>query len=361
MTWEFFISNEHLIELAISLGIILLFLLFRRIFAKYILKILLRFGRKINSKFLPNLLNAFERPLHWLFIVIGIYVALIYYPYFDHAQILLVKWLKSIFVILFTWGLVNLVSVSSDLFHFINEKTNVKLDDILIPFLSRILQFVIITISLSIILQEFNYQIGGLITGLGLGGLAVSLAAQDAIANLFGGVVIVTEKPFTIDDWISTPSVEGTVEDISFRSTKIRTFEQALVTVPNATLSNEPITNWSKMGKRQVSFSIPITFHTERSKLTAVVKEIEELLRSNSGVHNETILVNINEFVENGMHLKIYFFTKSTVSKEYLAVREQIHLDIIDILAKHEVEIARPSRTLFVKNEQEENAEKEKK
>src|SRR5699024_6731493 len=128
-----------------------------------------------------------------------------------------------------------------------------KIDEILVSFLSRALQFIIIAMAISIVLQEFDYHIGGLITGLGIGGLAISLAAKDALANLFGGVVIVTEKPFTINDWIMTPSVEGTVEDISFRSTKVRTFDQALVVVPNATLANEAITNWSKMGKRRIS------------------------------------------------------------------------------------------------------------
>ncbi|MFA1822484.1 mechanosensitive ion channel family protein [Virgibacillus oceani] len=120
---------------------------------------------------------------------------------------------------------------------------------------SRTLRIVIIAISFSIIAQEFGYDVNGFVAGLGIGGLAFALAAKDALANMFGGIIIITKKPFTIGDWVLTPSVEGTVEDISFRSTKVRTFAQALVTVPNATLSNEPITNWSKMGKRQITFN----------------------------------------------------------------------------------------------------------
>ena len=97
--------------------------------------------------------------------------------------------------------------------------------------------------------QEWDYRIDGFIAGLGLGGLAFSLAAKDTLSNVFGGLVVILDKPFSIGDWIKTPSVEGTVEDISFRSTKVRTFAQALVTVPNATLANEPVTNWTRMGK----------------------------------------------------------------------------------------------------------------
>src|SRR5699024_1747974 len=105
-------------------------------------------------------------------------------------------------------------------------------------------------IGISIIAQEFNYNIGGVVAGLGLGGLAFALAAQDALANLFGGFVIITERPFSIEDWIQTPSVEGVVEDITFRSTKIRTFDQALVTVSNSTFDEEGITNCSRKSKR---------------------------------------------------------------------------------------------------------------
>src|SRR5690625_661254 len=185
----------------------------------------------------------------------------------------------------------------------------------LIPFLSRALQVIIIAISISVILQEFNYNIGGFITGLGLGGLAFSLAAQDALKNLFGGIVIITEKPFTIDDWILTPSVEGTVEDISFRSTKIRTFAQALVTVPNATLANEPITNWSKMGKRQITFNLSLTYDTPKEKIEHVVRQVEYLLKNHPEIHPETIFVNFDHYKENGIDIFLYFFTKTTDRK----------------------------------------------
>lgn len=348
MTWEFFISYEHLTSVGIALGVFLAFLLLRRLFSKYVIKLILKFSKKVDSKFFTNIFVAFDRPLQWLFIVLGLYVALAYYPYFNHTEPIIIKWLKSILVILVTWGLVNLVSTSSNLFKFINEKTNIVLDEILIPFLSRLLQFIILAIGLSIILQEFNYHIGGLLTGLGLGGLAVSLAAKDALANLFGGVVIVTEKPFTIDDWIMTPSVEGTVEDISFRSTKVRTFDQALVTVPNATLANEPITNWSKMGKRKISFNIRITYGTPRKTIEQVIEKINTLLLEHPGVHKETIFVKANDFADNGIDILLYFFTKTTNWGEHLQVREEINLNILDILEDKDAQIAIPSRKLYV-------------
>lgn len=350
MTWELFISYEHLTKVGISLAIFLAFLLFRRIFSKYIMKFILRLGRRIKSDLLPNLIASFDRPLQWLFIFVGLYAALVYYPYIDHTNPLLIKWLKSMVVILFSWGFTNLVSTSSNLFLFLKENTNIKIDEILIPFLSRALQFIIFAIAFSIVLQEFDYHIGGLITGLGIGGLAISLAAQDAIANLFGGVVIVTEKPFTIGDWIMTPSVEGTVEDISFRSTKVRTFDQALVVVPNATLANEPITNWSKMGKRQISFNLRLTYNTSRTQIEKITEQIKAVLKKHEGIHPETILVSANDFQDNGMDIMVYCFTKTTEWDQHLAVKENVNLEILDIIEQHKAEIAIPTQKLYVKN-----------
>ncbi|MDY0409620.1 mechanosensitive ion channel family protein [Paracerasibacillus soli] len=246
-----------------------------------------------------------------------------------------------------------MAATTSTLFNKINEKTNFKIDEILIPFLSRALQIVIIAIGLTIILKELDYPIDGLIAGLGLGGLAFSLAAKDALANLFGGVIIITERPFTIGDWILTPSVEGTVEDITFRSTKIRTFAQALVTVPNATLANESITNWSKMGKRRITFTITIAYDTPSQKIKKVVNEIDQLLKNHPEVHPETIFVTCDDFSANGLDLYLYFFTNTTDWGAYLKVKEEINLKILDILDAENVVIALPSRKLYVESEQE--------
>ncbi|HLR43360.1 MAG TPA: mechanosensitive ion channel family protein [Pseudogracilibacillus sp.] len=340
MTWEYLISLEHLKIAGIAIGIFLLFLLFRKIFTKYIFQLLVKLGKKAKTNIIPSVLAAFERPVQWLFVIIGLYAAVKYYPHFNQIDMPIWKFSRVFIIFLITWGLLNLSSSSSQLFKLINDKTNIKIDDILIPFLSRSLQVVIIAISISVILQELNYQIGGFLTGLGLGGLAFSLAAQDAIANLFGGIVIITEKPFTIGDWITTPSVDGTVEDISFRSTKIRTFSDALVTVPNATLSNEPITNWSKMGKRQITFNIPITYDASTNAVERVVKRIEDTLTNNPAIHQETIYVKVNQLTSMGMELMLNFFTKTTDYDPYIKTREEINLTILRILDEEGVEIA---------------------
>lgn len=352
MTWEFFISYEHLQELGIALGIFLLFLLFRKLFTKYVFAILLKLSRKIRGKFLPNVFLSFEKPFQWFFIIIGIYVAVKYYPYLNHTNPSFIKVIRAFIIFLVTWGMFNLASTSSLLFKTINEKTSIKIDEILIPFLSKTLQFIIIAISISVVLQEFDYEIGGFITGLGLGGLAFSLAAKDALSNLFGGIIIITEKPFTIDEWIMTPSVEGTVEDISFRSTKVRTFAQALVTVPNATLANEPITNWSKMGKRQITFNVRLTYDTPKETIKNVSNTIKAYLTNHPEIHQETIFVNVDQYEEYGLDIFLYFFTKTTDWGKYLEIREEINLKILDIIEQEGAQIAIPSRKLYTDSDE---------
>ncbi|HLS35136.1 MAG TPA: mechanosensitive ion channel family protein [Bacillota bacterium] len=346
MQWETLLENNEIKYTLISIGIFLLFLLLRKIFITYIYKFVLKASSKTPTRFFTELLEAFKKPLQWMFVIVGFYIAVHYFPYIDEENKLFLQIIQSLIIVLIIWGFFNLASATSLLFSKINRKTNMQVDQILIPFISRGIRVVIVAIGISIIAEIFNYNISGFVAGLGLGGLAVALAAQEVLANLFGGFVIITERPFSIGDWILTPSVEGTVEDISFRSTKVRTFADAVVTVPNSTLANEAITNWSKMGKRRVSFDLRVTYSSPVEHVKRALKRIEELLQNHDEVHQETIAVRLNEFADIGSEIMIYYFTKTTVWMEHLAVKEEINYEIMNILEEENVEIAIPSRRL---------------
>jgi MscS family membrane protein len=351
MSWEKIFSLQFLIELGISIGIFLLFLGFRRIFTKYVFTLLLKFVNKKPNGFLSQVFRAFEKPIQWLFLIIGINVTANYFPYFNEENALFLDIMRSSIIFIIAWGLFNLSSASVLLFAKVNEKYSFKIDQILIPFLSRILRVIIVAIAFSIIAQEFGYNISGFVAGLGIGGLALSLAAKDALANLVGGVVIITERPFSIGDWIMTPSVEGTVEDINFRSTLVRTFQQALVTVPNATLASESITNWSKMGKREVSFNIKVAQDTPNEKLGDVIKQIRYLLKNHEEIHPDSVHTRFNAYKENGFEIFVYYFTKTTNYGEYLRINEEINFDILKILENEGVSLAMQHRKLYVESE----------
>ncbi|MUK88939.1 mechanosensitive ion channel [Ornithinibacillus sp. L9] len=351
MSWEALISYEHLWDIGISLLILVLFFFLRKYITKYVFMFLLKIGGgKLNGLF-QQLRSSFSLPIQGLILIAGVYISTGFFPYLEQSNPLFIHILKSSVIVMISWGLFHLSSSSSALFIKMNEKYHMNIDNILIPLFSRALRIIIVAISISVIAQEFGYDVNGFVAGLGIGGLAFALAAKDALANMFGGIIIITEKPFTIGDWVKTPSVEGTVEDISFRSTKVRTFAQALVTVPNATLSNEPITNWSKMGKRQITFNLRLTYDTSREKIETIIRQVEYLLKNHPEIHPETIFVNFNEYKDNGIEIFLYFFTKTTDWGKYLKIKEEINLQIYDLIENENVSIALPTRKILLEEE----------
>ncbi|QGH34877.1 mechanosensitive ion channel [Gracilibacillus salitolerans] len=353
MNWRFWesITYEDYVNIAISIGIIFFTFILRKLFIKYIFYLFLKIAKKGKSDFLNYVLTSFEKPMRLLIIIIGVYIAIGYFPYLDQENELFGQIISVSFILVITWGLYNLSSSSSLLFMKINDSLNFEIDQILIPFLSKAVRVILIAISFSIIAQEFDYEVSGFVAGLGLGGLAFALAAQEVIKNLFGGVVIITEKPFSIGDWIQSPSIEGTVEDISFRSTIIRTFADSLITIPNATLSNEPITNWSQMGKRRIFFNLGVEYGTTKDKLEKVIEQIRSYLENNEDIHPETIFVRFSEYNDSSLDIMLYFFTNTIDWEEYLKIKEDVNFKIMEILEEENVSVAFPSRSLYLDQE----------
>ncbi|WP_035179124.1 mechanosensitive ion channel family protein [Alkalihalobacterium bogoriense] len=354
MDWDWVNITDYFyrikwVDIGIALAIFLLFHIFRKVFTRYIFKLIVRFSKKTPTDIFTNVLLAFEKPLRTFFIIVGTYVALIYLPVRPDVMLTLEKVYGSSIILLVGWGLYNFTAENSSLFmRMFNHIDEDEEKSMLIPFLSKGLRFLVIALTLTIVLGVWDIQITGLVAGLGLGGLAFALAAQDTVSNFFGGVIIITEKPFQKGDWIETPTVTGVVEDITFRSTKIRTFADSVVTVPNSTLANEPITNWAQMGKRRITFSLGVTYSTPKEKLETVARKIEKALREHEEVHQDLILVRFSEFNSSSLDIFIYFFTNTIMWGEWLRVKEDINFTIMRILEEEGVSVAFPSRSLYI-------------
>ncbi|MCD7034789.1 mechanosensitive ion channel family protein [Metabacillus sp. GX 13764] len=342
------ISSGELIQTAISIGIFVLFLILRKLFTKYVFQLVMKLSHKTPTDVFTHILLSLEKPLRWSFVLLGIYTAIHYLPFLDNKMGVVNQFYRSSIVILIAWALYNLTGVSSIFFNKINKRFELDMDDILAPFLSKVLRFLIFALTFSIVAQEFHYDVNGFVAGLGLGGLAFALAAKDTIGNFFGGVILITEKPFTLGDWIKTPNAEGVVEEISFRSTKIRTFQQSLVTVPNSTIANEPITNWTKMGKRQITFNLGVTYHAEEEQLHAAVKRIEKMLQEHDGIHDDVIIVAFEKFSAHSLDVYVNCFTKTTDFKSHLHIRQDINFKIMKIFEEESISFAFPTQTLIV-------------
>lgn len=344
------IASQLIYDIGIAALIFLAFTVLRKLFTKYVFKALLRATEKTKLDIDTNIVLAFERPLHVFFVLIGVFAALMYLPLTERQDDFVLTLFRTSTIVLVAWGLYDFVKTSSNIFIGIENKLDIHIDKILIPFVSKILRFIIVFIAFAMVADELGYEIGGFIAGLGLGGLAFALAAQDTASNIFGGIVIIVDKPFSIGDWIKTDSVEGTVEDITFRSTKIRTFADAIVTVPNSVLANQPVTNWSRMGRRRITFNLGVTYSTPREKLKKCVERIKEMLDNHPEIHKETIFVRFDEFNDSSLDIFLYFFSNTTNWGEFLRVKEDVNFRIMEVLEEEEVSVAFPSRSIYLEN-----------
>ncbi len=344
------LANTVVRALLGALLIYLVFLIVDKVVKRYIFPWLEKITGRSGNEFDDKLVAAFFKPIEWFILLTGLFFALRYLPLSVSADNIIIDIYRSLVIGLIAWGFYVLAAGESVLSREIKEKF--KIDDILISFFSKVVRFIVLALAIVIIAQEWGYEVNGFIAGLGLGGLAFALAAQDVLSNVFGGIVIIMEKPFSIGDWIVTPSVEGIVEDINFRSTRVRAFDHSLITVPNSTLAKEPITNYTRMGKRRIRFHLGVTYNTPRHKLEQCVVRLKEMLDNHPDVHPERILVYFEQFNDSSLDIFLYFFTNTTVWEEFLAVRQDINFKIMEILEELEVSVAFPSRSIYFENPQ---------
>lgn len=341
---EPWLLHDHLVSIVSAFLVVLLFAALRKYVVKYVFK-WIRSWTAGNERSYVTIIDAVEAPLRLLILTVGIFIALNILPLSAATDAVLLKIFRSALILIIGWAVYRGSNTQSIISETVRERLGV--DDIVSPVVSKTVRFIIIALLIVIIANEWDYDVNGFIAGLGLGGLAFALAAKDALSNMFGGLVIVLEKPFTIGDWISTPSVEGTVETITFRSTLVRRFDDTLVTVPNSTLVNEPITNFSRMGKRRIYYHLGLSYLTSADQIQTCVSRIRQMLADHPGIHPETILVNFEKFSESSLDVMIYCFTSTTMWSEYLKVRQDVNLKIMKILEELNLEIAFPSRTIY--------------
>ncbi|RUS47287.1 mechanosensitive ion channel family protein [Cohnella sp. AR92] len=328
-------------EWLIAIGIVLLFYLFSKLLTGWLLPRLFR--RWAHGEEGTTWMESIRKPTRALLVLLGIYAAWEFYVPSGWAhEALIQRTVRSLAVFFASWALYNIAAVSSSLFQSIYRRLGMDESSMLIPFLSKLIRFLIIATALAAIAADWGFNVNGVVAGMGLGSLAVALAAKDTLSNVIGGIVIITEKPFSKGDWILTPSVEGFVEDITFRSSKIRTFADSIVTVPNATLASQPITNWSRMGKRRVTYTFGVALDTNPEALERAVARIEMELRLNDQVHPDVIQVRFNEFQAGSLGILVYFFTNTTVWLEHTRIRQDINFMILEVLESEGIRLAYP-------------------
>jgi MscS family membrane protein len=215
------------------------------------------------------------------------------------------------------------------------------------PLVKKTLATLFGVVAVLVIADSLGAHVETFLAGLGIGGLALALAAQDTIANMFGSFVVVLDQPFTVGDTVRIAGNEGTVEDIGLRSTRLRTAERTLIIIPNKTVASEAITNLSRMPQRRVEQTIGLTYDTAPEKMEAILEDLRALIASDPGVHESPVTVNFAKFSESSLDIQIVYYTESPVWQKHMDVRERINLKIMHAVAARGLTFALPTQTVI--------------
>lgn len=344
----------------LALGIVLVAFIVKKIFAYIFIKVILPLAQKSKQELDDRFLVCLQKPAEFLIFLGGCFIAaqvlqLPSEPY--NVQHFVTALLKGLVIFDVGWFLFNLVDMID---HYLNKwaaKTSSTLDDHLAPLLRKSLRIFVVVMAGLTMMQNFGYPITGVIASLGIGGLAFALAAKDSVSNIFGSMMIIFDHPFQVGDWIKAGEMEGVVEEVGFRSTKIRTFAKTLISVPNNIIANTALDNYSRMPKRRIRLTVGITYATTPTQMREAVARIRELLKTHPAIDQEFFLVNFTDFGASSLDIMVYCFTTTTVWGEYLDAREDICLKIMDILEEMGLEIAFPSTSVYLQREVADSAE----
>jgi MscS family membrane protein len=320
------------------------------IFGKAIIPFFKKIATKTKTTFDDHLIDTIKQPLEFLILLTGILFAKNILQLETNIDSVLTTIIRSAFAFGLFWMLYLVITPASIVIHKFTKKFGTDLSDDIANFIIKTIKFIVIALGFVSILQEWGYNISGFLASLGLVGMAFALAAKDTAANFFGSLVIFGDKPFKVGDWIKTPEVEGTIEMIGIRSTKIRTFARALVTVPNAVLANSAILNWSKMGKRRIKMSLGLTYDTKASTIKKIILDIKTMLKNHKDIHQDTIHIYFTKFDDSSLNIFCYYFTKTTKWGEYMATREDTNLKIMHIVEQNKASFAFPSQSIYIEN-----------
>ncbi|MCU7861749.1 MAG: mechanosensitive ion channel family protein, partial [Candidatus Thiodiazotropha sp. (ex Lucinoma kastoroae)] len=259
-----------------------------------------------------------------------------------------VKFLASISGV---WAAYRIVDLISAYLHKKAQLTSNKLDDALVPLIPRTLKVFVTVIGFVFIADNLNIDISSLLAGLGLGGLAFALAAKDMVQNLFGSVTVLMDRTFSVGDWIIVDGTEGSVERIGFRSTRVRTFYNSVVTVPNSKFITASVDNMGERRFRRLSCKLSLTYDTPPDRIDAFCEGVRELVRQHPYMRKDYYHVYLNEFAASSLDVLLYVFWETPEWNTELRERHRFMLDILRLAQKLGVEFAFPTQTLYMKQE----------
>ncbi len=348
--WHYGFLGVDVGRLLSALGIIVAFLIIRHFFTRFVMARLHRWAEKTESTLDDEAIEALAPPIRFIPLVVGIFVAVGYLDFRDSVGQIADNILRSLVVFTLFWILFAAVAP----FSFVFGKLERVFTRPMVEWLVKATKIGIAFIGGAIILELWGIEVGPILAGAGLLGVAVALGAQDLFKNLIAGILVIAEKRFQPGDWVRVDGVvEGTVETIGFRSTRVRRFDKAPVYVPNAKLSDNAVTNFSDMTHRRIYWKIGVEYRTTVAQLRDIRDGIESYIVGNDDFAQPdevSTFVRIDSFNDSSIDIMLYCFTKTTNWGEWLEIKEKLAYHIMDVVQKAGSSFAFPSQSIYVES-----------
>ncbi len=248
------------------------------------------------------------------------------------------------------WAVYRLVDVAGGWLEQRAARSDTSLEDQLVPLVRTSLKVFVVCVGVVFVLQNLDVDVAGLLAGLGLGGLAFALAARETIANLFGAVTVFLDKPFQIGDWIVVNGQDGIVEQVGFRSTRLRTFHNSVLNVPNSTIAGGIVDNYGARKYRRIFTTIGVTYDTTPEQMQAFVEGIRAVIKANPSTRKDFYEIHFNDFGDHALEVMVYLFVKADTWSKELQERHKVLLEILRLAKDLGIDFAFPTQTLHVKS-----------
>lgn len=333
-------------EWFIALGIILGAVIISRIIYWVFSTIVKKLTAKTQTRLDDLIIDMVEEPIAFAIVIVGIWYGLHTLHFADWVQL----WLDRIYYLLVIFNVAWLITrlfdaLLEEYLVPLADKSETDLDDVLLPIVRKGVKATVWVVAVIVGLNNAGYDVGALIAGLGIGGLAFALAAQDSISNLFGGFTIFTDKPFTVNDRIVITGIDGVVKEIGIRSTRLQTLEGRMVTIPNKTFASNPIENITSEPSRKITLNLGLTYQMTDEQMEQAMKTLKEIAVQHQEWIEENTLMSFNAFGDFSLNIFFVYYIKK--GSDILETQTKMNLAIYKAFNSAGLDFAYPTQTLY--------------
>jgi len=335
--------SDWLISLSIIIGALVIGKLLYWIIRKYVKKITANTSTRLDD----IIIDMVEEPLIFAIVLAGIWFGLKRLDFSEIVRLWISRAYSILIVFNIAWMLNRLIdALLTEYIVPLVEKSKSELDDQLLPIFRKAIKLIIWIVAIIVAINNAGYNVGAILAGLGIGGLAFALAAQDTISNLFGGFTIIADKPFKINDRIKIIGYDGSIKEIGIRSTRLQTLEGRTVIIPNSNFANNPIENVTSEPSRKVVLNLGLTYDANADQMEIAIKLLKEIVANNENVR-DNLLVSFNGFGDFALNIFFAYYIKKRA--DILETQTEMNLAILKKFGEHNLEFAFPSQTIYTK------------